>query len=109
MLERVLITGYNGALAQRLKLILEKEYELIYLTSNKKSVNNKDVFFWDIKQEFIDPKAVLNCDHIVHLCGYNIMNRWSTSNKEKMHSSRVDTANLLFKKCKESNGWKYYS
>jgi uncharacterized protein (TIGR01777 family) len=101
MLERVLITGYNGALAQRLKLILEKEYELIYLTSNKKSVNNKDIFFWNIKQEFIDPRAVLNCDHIVHLCGYNIMNRWSTSGKAKMYSSRVDTANLLFKKCKE--------
>ena len=54
MLERVLITGYNGALAQRLKLILEKEYELIYLTSNKKSVNNKitkNVFFVSAKEK----------------------------------------------------------
>ena len=101
MLEKVLITGYNGALAQRLKLILDKEYELIYLTSNKKSVNNKDVFFWDVKEAFIDPIAIYNCDHIIHLCGYNIMNRWSAQNKEKMYSSRVDTANLLFQKCKE--------
>jgi len=101
MLEKVLITGYNGALAQRLKLILEKEYDLIYLTSNKKSVNNKDIFFWDVTKAFIDTKAIYNCDHIIHLCGYNIMNRWSAQNKEKMYSSRIDTANLLFQKCKE--------
>ena len=39
MLEKVLITGFNGSLAQRLSFFLENDYELLYLTSNKKSVN----------------------------------------------------------------------
>ena len=40
MSERVLITGYNGALAKRVAIILEKKFDLVFLTSNKKSVNN---------------------------------------------------------------------
>ena len=40
MQDKILITGYNGALAQRLRSFLENDYDLIYLTSNKKSVDN---------------------------------------------------------------------
>lgn len=103
MLEKVLITGFNGSLAQRLSFFLENDYELLYLTSNKKSVNNTNIFYWDLKNNFIDPKALTDCHHIIHLCGFNIMNRWSHKNKKKMYSSRVDTANLLFEKCKDHN------
>ena len=101
MSERVLITGYNGALAKRVAIILEKKFDLVFLTSNKKSVNNKNIFFWNIEEEYIDPLALKDCKHIIHLCGFNIMNRWSKKNRELMYSSRVLTANLLFKKCFE--------
>ena len=40
MQDKILITGYNGALAQRLRSFLLNDYELIFLTSNKKSVDN---------------------------------------------------------------------
>ena len=101
MQDKILITGYNGALAQRLKSFLENDYELIYLTSNKKSVDNSSIYYWDIKKKYVDENALLGCSHIIHLCGYNIMNSWSKKNKAKMYTSRVDTANLLFKKCKK--------
>jgi uncharacterized protein (TIGR01777 family) len=100
MQDKILITGYNGALAQRLRFFLENDYELIYLTSNKKSVDNHSIYYWDVKNNYVDENALLGCSHIIHLCGFNIMNSWSKKNKEKMHSSRVDTANLLFDKCK---------
>ena len=99
--EKVLITGFNGALAKRVTLFLENKYDLIYLTSNKKSANNKDIFYWNIKENYIDDKALINCDHIIHLCGFNIMNKWSDKNKKLMYSSRVDTANFLYHKCKD--------
>ena len=101
MSERVLITGYNGALAKRVAIILEKKFDLVFLTSNKKSVNNKNIFYWNIEEEYIEPLALKGCKHIIHLCGFNIMNRWSKKNRELMHSSRVLTANLLFKKCSD--------
>jgi uncharacterized protein (TIGR01777 family) len=100
MQDKILITGYNGALAQRLRSFLKNDYELIYLTSNKKSVDNHSIYYWDVKNNYVDENALLGCSHIIHLCGFNIMNSWSKKNKEKMHSSRVDTANLLFDKCK---------
>ena len=100
MQDKILITGYNGALAQRLRSFLVNDYELIYLTSNKKSVDNHSIYYWDVKNNYVDENALLGCSHIIHLCGFNIMNSWSKKNKEKMYSSRVDTANLLFDKCK---------
>ena len=54
MQDKILITGYNGALAQRLKYFLENDYELIYLTSNKKSVDNSSIYYWDIKKKYVD-------------------------------------------------------
>ena len=100
MQDKILITGYNGALAQRLRSFLVNDYELIYLTSNKKSVDNHSIYYWDVKNNYVDENALFGCSHIIHLCGFNIMNSWSKKNKEKMYSSRVDTANLLFDKCK---------
>ena len=83
MQDKILITGYNGALAQRLKSFLENDYELIYLTSNKKSVDNSSIYYWDIKKKYVDENALLGCSHIIHLCGFNIMNSWSKKIKPK--------------------------
>ena len=103
MKEKVLITGYNGALAQRLFDFLKEDFTVVFLSSTKKSVNNKDVFYWNLDECYIDENALKNCHHIIHLSGYNIINRWSNNNKNKMYSSRIDSANLLFKTCKNSN------
>tara|TARA_B100000965_G_scaffold406029_1_gene442526 strand:- start:29 stop:922 length:894 start_codon:yes stop_codon:yes gene_type:complete len=103
MKEKILITGYNGALAQRLSFFLNKKYIIVFLSSSKKSVNKQDVFYWNINEGYIDQEALAGCSYIIHLSGYNIINRWSRSNKEKMHTSRIDAANLLFEKCKKMN------
>ena len=103
MNETILITGYNGALAKRLTSYLKEKYSLVYLSSRKKSVNNKDIFYWNIETQYIDENVFNNCAHIIHLSGYNIINRWSKKNRRKMYSSRIDAANLLFENCKKYN------
>ena len=103
MKEKVLITGYNGSLAKRLTPYLQEKYSIVYLSSRKKSINNKDVFYWNLQSKYIDENVFSNCQHIIHLSGYNIINRWSKKNKEKMYASRIHAANLLFEKCKEQN------
>ena len=103
MKEKVLITGYNGSLAKRLTPYLQEKYSIVYLSSKKKSVNNKDVFYWNLQSKYIDENVFSNCQYIIHLSGYNIINRWSKKNKEKMYASRIHAANLLFEKCKEQN------
>ena len=103
MNETILITGYNGALAKRLTSYLKEKYSLVYLSSRKKSVNNKNIFYWNIETQYIDENVFNNCAHIIHLSGYNIINRWSKKNRQKMYSSRIDAANLLFENCKKYN------
>lgn len=102
MVEKVLITGAGGALAQRVKhLLFEKGYDVITLTTNKKKVNSKDVFYWNISKKIVDPKALVNCSHIVHLSGYSIMKPWTTANKKLMYESRIDAVQLLYYSCKD--------
>ena len=73
MAEKVLITGASGALAQRVKhLLSEKGYNVITLTTNKKKANGKDIFHWNVSKKIVDPIALVDCSHIVHLSGYSI-------------------------------------
>tara|TARA_B100001142_G_scaffold311908_1_gene346766 strand:+ start:7776 stop:8684 length:909 start_codon:yes stop_codon:yes gene_type:complete len=101
--ERIIITGYNGLLAQRALQLLKDDYQIIGLTSNKASVNNRDVYFWNPSKNEIDEKALENCKHIIHLAGYPIIKRWTKENKKLMHESRINASNLLFNKCKDLN------
>tara|TARA_Y100000766_G_C18917076_1_gene612629 strand:- start:10148 stop:11056 length:909 start_codon:yes stop_codon:yes gene_type:complete len=102
MVEKVLITGASGALAQRVKyFLLEKGYDVITLTTNKKKVNSKDVFYWNVSKKIVDPKALVNCSHIVHLSGYSIMKPWTTANKKLMYESRIDAVQLLYYSCND--------
>lgn len=98
--EKVLITGASGSLAKRVILILpSNKYEVVCLTTNPKKVNNKSIFYWNVSRQEIDEEALKNCQHIIHLAGYNIMNSWTTKNRQLMYSSRVNAAQLLYERC----------
>ena len=103
MKERIIITGYSGSLAKITTALLKDDYEVIGLTSNKNTVNNKDIYYWNTSTNEIDEKALENCKHIIHLAGCPILKRWTKKNKILMHQSRIGAANLLFNKCKELN------
>ena len=103
MKERIIITGYSGSLARRTTELLKDNYEIIGLTSNKKKVNNKNIYYWNTSTDEIDERALENCKHIIHLSGYSILKRWTKKNKILMQKSRIGAANLLFNKCNKLN------
>ena len=103
MKEIVLITGSSGNLAKSVILLLGKFYEVRSLTTNRRLVNQQNIFYWDINNKYLDERALYNCNHIIHLAGYSIMKRWSKKNKKLMYNSRVEGANLLFQQSKKLN------
>lgn len=101
--EKILITGASGALAQQTsRILLEEGYQVIALTTNKKNLNDS-TFYWNPGKKIIDKRALEDCQHIVHLCGYSIMKPWTKRNQQKMYDSRVKSAELLYESCKEEN------
>tara|TARA_B100001250_G_scaffold132167_2_gene112898 strand:+ start:5651 stop:6544 length:894 start_codon:yes stop_codon:yes gene_type:complete len=97
--EKILITGFNGHIARKLNNFLDKnKYELNYLTT-KKNECSTNVFYWDIQKHYIDPYALQDTKHIIHLAGFNISNRWSKNNKKVMFDSRIKSSQLLYNQC----------
>jgi uncharacterized protein (TIGR01777 family) len=100
MADKVLITGASGSLANRVKRILITQgYEVITLSTNKPKVDNKSVYYWNVSEKLIDKNALIDCQHIIHLSGFNIMNQWTPKNKSIMYESRIDAAKLLYDSC----------
>ncbi|MCE3074213.1 TIGR01777 family oxidoreductase [Chryseobacterium gwangjuense] len=101
MKEVVLITGAGGLIARELSKKIENDYEVRFLTRNKKQKNEYE---WNIKNGTIDEAALENVSHIIHLAGANISEkRWTPERKKELISSRVDSANLLLKTIKKKN------
>ena len=101
MKETVLISGRNGLLANRFWELQKSKYNIKFLSTDKKKCDNISVFYWNIKNEFIDENALKDCDHIVHLAGYPIINSWTQENKKKMYESRINSTKLIYKYCKK--------
>jgi hypothetical protein len=99
---KILITGGTGLVGTRLtELLIERNHEVLILSRNPKAVNE---FKWDVSNDFVDEKALVNIDFIIHLAGAGIADkRWSETRKKIIINSRVETANLLFDKVKEHN------
>ncbi|WP_343658607.1 TIGR01777 family oxidoreductase [Chryseobacterium sp.] len=93
MKEVVLITGAGGMIAKELAKKIGNDYEIRFLTRNKKRENEYE---WDIRKGSIDEAALDNVSHIIHLAGANISEkRWTLERKRELISSRVDSAELL--------------
>ena len=98
--EVVLITGGSGLVGSVLQQTLEQAgYEVILLSRN---VKNEHSFLWDIEKNFIDKKAILKCDHLIHLAGAGIADKpWTDARKKEIIDSRVNSTALLVKSFKQ--------
>ncbi|MCE7062422.1 TIGR01777 family oxidoreductase [Dyadobacter sp. CY343] len=103
--KKVLITGGTGLIGKRLtQLLLERGYEVAYLSRSKKSVPSVTVFQWDIDKNYIEEGALENTHFLVHLAGTGVAEkRWTDEQKKSIISSRVDTIKLVAEKLKEKN------
>jgi uncharacterized protein (TIGR01777 family) len=100
MVETILITGASGLVGQHLSVLLrEKGYRVLSLSRHPKGSNE---FLWDLKNSYIDPIALKQTDHIIHLAGAGIGDsRWTEARKKEILDSRVLSCELLYQKCME--------
>jgi len=99
-MQNILITGGTGLIGTQLsKLLLEKGHTVMHLSRNPTSTKSIKAYHWDLEKHLIEEDALQNADIIVHLAGANIGDQpWTASRKQILHSSRIDTANLIFQK-----------
>ena len=99
MKKTVLITGANGMLAKDLAKQLESEFTIRFLT---RKVSKDNEFLWDLKNNYIDPKALVGVHNIIHLAGTSVANkRWTEKRKQDILSSRVASAQLILDSLKK--------
>ena len=99
----ILITGGTGLIGKHLTEFLVKKGYTINILSRSKTIQS-NTFYWNVKEGFIEEKAITSADYIIHLAGANIAEkRWTIARKNVLIDSRVESANLLFKKVKKLN------
>lgn len=99
---KILITGGTGLVGTRLtELLTKRNHEVRILSRSPKGENE---YKWDVSKNFIEDKALDSIDFIIHLAGAGIADkRWSDERKKVIIDSRVETANLLYRKIKAQN------
>ena len=103
--KKVLITGGTGLIGKRLtQLLLQKGYEVAYLSRKKTSIPSVQVFEWNVDKGYIEEGALENTDHLIHLAGAGVADeRWTEERKKLIISSRTETAKLILENLAEKN------
>ncbi|MBK9420684.1 MAG: TIGR01777 family protein [Flavobacteriales bacterium] len=106
-MEVVLITGGTGLVGGHLTKLLKHEgFAVRHLSRNPKPDAAVPTFAWDIGKGNVDPKALENVDHIIHLSGAGIADeRWSEERLKVLYASRVDSGMLLLRALEKTGAW----
>ncbi|PKP37143.1 MAG: TIGR01777 family protein [Bacteroidetes bacterium HGW-Bacteroidetes-15] len=99
----ILVTGGTGLIGKKLcELLRNKGHKVAILSRNQHTKPNS--YYWNSDTRYIDAKAIVEADYIIHLAGEGIADkRWTEQRKNDLINSRIKTANLLFEKVKELN------
>lgn len=108
-LSTVLVTGASGLVGRYVVRRLHEEHPLAkirILGRNASGVRELDGipvlgFHWDPDVGQLDPKALLGVDGLVHLAGETVAQRWTSSVKARIRSSRIDSLSLIEAACRE--------
>jgi len=103
----ILITGGSGLVGSHLtKLLLGEGFAVRHLSRSAKPDAAVPTFEWDIDKGKVDPRAMENVDHIIHLSGAGIADeRWTEKRMQVLYSSRVDAAVLLHREMERNRDW----
>ncbi len=104
MMQTVLITGGSGLVGMRLSEILtSSQFSVRHLSRNVSGNETYPTYLWDTKKGYIDPKALVDIQHVVHLAGSGIADkRWSPHRKKLILSSRTEGLRLLHQELKKN-------
>nr|WP_295932609.1 TIGR01777 family oxidoreductase [uncultured Dyadobacter sp.] len=106
MAKKVLITGGTGLIGKRLThMLLQKGYEVAFLSRKKEDIPSVRVYEWDIRKGYIEEGALDNLHFLVHLAGTNVAEgRWTEERKKSILESRTESARLITRKLAERPG-----
>jgi uncharacterized protein len=105
----VLITGGTGMIGKALtNALVERNYKVIILSrgsvSDQQLSNNISYATWNVEGQTIDNQAFQKADYIIHLAGAGIADkRWTKKRKKEIVDSRVKSAELLVRACRENS------
>lgn len=103
---RILITGATGLVGSEIiKQCHENNITINYLTSKASKLkpdSNYKGFLWNPLKNEIDEKCIEGVDAIMHLVGASISKRWTSSYKETILQSRLQSTQLLLKVLKNN-------
>lgn len=96
---KFLITGGTGLIGKNIVQLLIKNNHQINILSRKKKDNSKHVsyFKWNPKRQTIEYDSINDVDVVINLAGENIFGLWTSSKKNKILKSRVQSLQLLKK------------
>lgn len=103
-MKKVLIGGGSGLIGKRLTtLLLEKGYEVAWLSRSTTPVDGITSYLWDTELGKMDVQALENCDVIINLSGASISNHaWTKSYRKKVIESRTKSAACILNALKEN-------
>ena len=100
MSSTILITGSTGLVGKALvKMCLSQGYIVHYLTTQKSKIiltENCKGFFWNPQLDLIDICCFEGVEVVINLAGSSIAQRWTSSAKSSILSSRKQALELLF-------------
>lgn len=103
----VLVTGATGLIGKALvQQLLKKNHKVHYLTTSPQKIQNKSNykgFLWNPDKHQLDAAALNGVEVIFHLAGATIAKRWTAKYKNEILSSRIDTAQTLYKALENSS------
>jgi uncharacterized protein (TIGR01777 family) len=101
-MDTILIAGGTGLVGSWLIPELKKlNYRVRILSRNTALAGREDIFIWDPSSQTADPEALDGVSAIINLAGENIgSGRWTKKKKQKIISSRTDSADTLFRAAK---------
>ncbi len=98
---KVLITGATGLVGKAItKVLHQQDVDVHYLTTRKEKIvssKNYQGYFWNPSTGEIDTDCFDGVTAIINLAGASIAKKWTSSYKEKVMSSRLDSLTTLEK------------
>lgn len=106
MSSTILITGSTGLVGKALvKMCLSQGHIVHYLTTQKSKIiltENCKGFFWNPQLDLIDICCFEGVEVVINLAGSSIAQRWTSSAKSSILSSRKQALELLYSIIKEN-------
>lgn len=92
----ILISGGTGLIGEHLgEYLKSRGHAVAALTRNTTKGRGSKLFHWNIDKNQIDPEAISWAEHLIHLAGENVGQRWTPKNKKKILNSRIRSTRLL--------------